>query len=61
MTVFRLGWLGYEKVMRQCDQQDRHGLFWHVIQCVKEADQLANADRSSGVDVGVAEQYDTDD
>ena len=54
-------WVGLDmkRFMNQRNQQDRQGVFWHIIQSLKEADELANIDRSSDVDVGVAEQYDT--
>ncbi|MCJ1425790.1 hypothetical protein MMC29_003690 [Sticta canariensis] len=40
-------------------QKDHVGVFWHVLACLKEAQDLSNVDRSGDVDLGINEQPDS--
>ena len=50
--------LDMKRFMEQGDQQ---GVFWHVLNCLREVEDLADVDRSLDVDVGIPMEFDTYD
>ena len=42
-------------------QGDRHGVFWHILNCLREVEQLEDVDRSHDVALGVVVPVDTYD
>ena len=42
-------------------QQDQQGVFWFILDCLREAKELAGLDRSADVDVGMHVEVDTYD
>ena len=53
-------WVGLD-MKRFMGQHDQQGVFWHVLNCLREAEQLADVDRSLDVDLGIDVQLDTYD
>ena len=40
-------------------QRDQKGVFWHILNCLREVEDLADVDRSLDVDLGLAVVHDT--
>ena len=40
-------------------QEDQQSVFWHVLNCIRESEDLADVDHSLDVDIGVDVQIDT--
>ena len=42
-------------------QRDQEGVFWYVLDCLREVKDLADVDRSGDVDLGLPVQFDACD
>ena len=42
-------------------QRDQEGVFWFILDCLREVEELENLDRSLDVDLGLPVEHDTYD